>query len=55
MILGSSGLKSFNNSLLGVPVMVQLLMNQTRNHGVAGSVPVLAQWVDDPAFPSAVV
>ena len=30
--------------------MVQWLTNSTRNHEVAGSVPALAQWVNDPAF-----
>ena len=29
----------------GVPVVAQWLTNPTRNHGVAGSVPGLAQWV----------
>ena len=35
--------------------MAQWLMNPTRNHEVEGSVPALAQWVNDPALPRAVV
>ena len=34
----------------GVPVMAQWLTNPTRNHEVSGSIPGLAQCVDDPAL-----
>ena len=42
---------SFQTSHLGVPVVAQWLTNPTRNHKVAGSIPALAQWVKDPAWP----
>ena len=31
--------------------MAQWLMNPTRNHDVAGWIPALAKWFDDPVLP----
>jgi len=39
------------NKQTGVPVVVQWLTNLTRNNEVAGSVPAIAQWVNDLALP----
>ena len=39
----------------GVPVVAQWLTNPTRNNEVAGLIPALAQCVNDPALPWAVV
>ena len=43
-------LKIFFFSFFGVPFVAQWLTNPTRSHEVAGSIPGLAQWVEDLAL-----
>ena len=45
------GLKRKKKNFIGFPVLVQWLMNPTRNHRVVGSIPGLAQWVKDLVLP----
>ena len=40
----------FKKGVIGVPVVAHRLTNPTRNHEVVGSIPALAQWVNDPAL-----
>ena len=35
---------------VGVSFVAQWLMNPARNYEVVGSIPVLTQWVEDPAL-----
>ena len=41
----------YKNRQTGVPIVVQWLTNPTRNHEVEGSIPALAQWINDRALP----
>ena len=51
LVLGNLFIHLFLKIFQGVPVVVQRLTNPTRNHEVVGSVPALAQWVNDAALP----
>ena len=42
---------NIEDNIARVPFVAQWLTNPTRNHGVSGSIPGLAQWVKDLALP----
>ena len=44
-------INKIGNAKGGVPVVVQWLLNLTRNHEVGGWIPGLTQWVKDPVLP----
>ena len=50
-VSSSKSAETIYNKRGGVPIVVHWLTNPTRNHEVAGSVPALAQWVNDLALP----
>ena len=51
MIIETTAIHPSKQLSSGVPVVVQWLMNPTRNHEVAGSIPGLAQGVKDLVLP----
>ena len=45
-----STVQIWKNVCIGVPLMAQWLSNPTGNLEVVGSIPGLAQWVEDPVL-----